>query len=45
MSRESSNLDNFKGKFLDTPGARRNGASSSHIYDGPYHKFNEWTLS
>ena len=33
------------GKLLDTPGARKNGALFSHIHGGPYHKFNERTLS
>ena len=31
------------GKFLDTPGVRRNGTPFSHIYNGPHHEFNEWT--
>ena len=29
------------GKFLGTPGVRRNGAPSSHIHGGPHHDFNE----
>ena len=34
-------VHNEMGKFLDTPGVRRNGTLSSHIHDGPYFEFNE----
>ena len=31
------------GKFLGTPGVRRNGTPSSHIHGKSHDKFNEWT--
>ena len=31
-------------KFLGTPEVWRNCALSSHIRDGLYYEFNEWTL-
>ena len=38
-----SKQDVILGKYLDTPGTRRNGAPSSHIHGGPHHEFNEQT--